>query len=256
VSGVELEVRDLAVDYGPRRVVDGINLRLGHGELACLVGPNGAGKSTLLRAITGTVRPATGTVLIDGVPLDEYERPRLAQRLAVVPGQTVVAFPMRVAELVALGRVPHEHPLLGPRALDRIAIDNALERVGIAHLRDRDVRELSLGERQLAVLAMTIAQEAKLLLLDEPTVHLDLRHQVEVMELLRDLAQRDGVTILAVLHDIGLASHFFPRLLLLDDGHLVGDGPPAEVLTSIRLQDVFGVDSRFVSIGSGGRGLD
>jgi iron complex transport system ATP-binding protein len=251
VSGVELEVRDLAVAYGERQVLEGVSLHLTKGELACLLGPNGAGKSTLMKAITGTVRPASGAVLIDGVPLDEYERPELARRLAVVPGQTVVAFPMRVQELVALGRVPHEHPLLGPRAADRVAIDHALERVGITHLRDRDVRELSLGERQLAVLAMTIAQGARLLLLDEPTVHLDLRHQVEVMELLRDLAARDGVTVLAVLHDISLASHFFPRLLLLDGGRLIADGPPTEVLTDSRLRMVFGVGPEFVSLGTG-----
>ena len=246
MSGVELELRGVSVDYGTRRVIDGVDLHLASGELACLLGPNGTGKSTLLRAITGAIRPATGTVLIDGVPLDEYERPALARRLAVVPGQTVVAFPMRVEELVALGRVPHEHPLLGPRAADRAAIDQAIERVGIGHLRHRDVRELSLGERQLAVLAMTIAQGAQLLLLDEPTVHLDLRHQVEVMELLRDLARRDGVTILAVLHDIALAMHFFDRLLLLDDGRLVGDGQPAEVITPRRIRDVYGVDPDLV----------
>ena len=248
MSGAELELRGISVDYGARRVLDGIDLHLAPGELACLLGPNGAGKSTLLRAISGAVRPATGTVLIDGVPLDEYERPALARRLAVVPGQTVVAFPMRVDELVALGRVPHEHPLLGPQAVDRTAIDHAIERIGIGHLRHRDVRELSLGERQLAVLAMTIAQGAQLLLLDEPTVHLDLRHQVDTMELLRDLATRDSVTVLAVLHDVGLASHFFPRLLLLDDGRLIADGEPRAVLTPERLRQVYGVDPRFVTV--------
>jgi iron complex transport system ATP-binding protein len=248
VSGAELELRGLTLDYGPRRALDGVDLRIAPTELVCLLGPNGAGKSTLLRAITGTARIAAGTVLIDGIPLDEYERPALARLLAVVPGQTVVAFPMRVEELVALGRVPHEHPLLGPRAVDRAAVGHAIERVGIGHLRGRDVRELSLGERQLVVLAMTVAQGAKLLLLDEPTVHLDLRHQVEVMELLRDLSERDGVTVLAVLHDIGLASHFFPRLVLIDEGRLVADGPPHEVLTPDRLRTVFGVDPRFVSV--------
>jgi len=242
MSGAALELLQLSVDYGPRRVLDGIELRIAEGEMACLLGPNGAGKSTLLKAITGTVRPASGAVLIDGVPLDEYDRPRLARRLAVVPGQTVVAFPMRVEELVALGRVPHEHPLLGPRAADRVAIDHALERVGITQLRDRDVRELSLGERQLAVLAMTIAQGARLLLLDEPTVHLDLRHQVAVMELLHDLAINDGVTVLAVLHDLSLASHFFPRLMLLEEGRLVADGPPADVLKPARVRAVYGID--------------
>ncbi len=248
MSGAELELRGISVDYGTRRALDAIDLHLEPGELACLLGPNGAGKSTLLRAITGTVRPSAGTVLIDGVPLDEYDRQSLARRLAVVPGQTVVAFPMRVEELVALGRIPHEHPFLGQRPADRLAIEHAIERVGIGHLRGRDVRELSLGERQLVVLAMTIAQGARLLLLDEPTVHLDLRHQIGVMELLRDLAAREGVTVLAVLHDIGLASHFFPRLLLLHEGRLAADGPPQTVLAPDLLRSVFGVDPRFVSV--------
>lgn len=246
MSGAELELRGVTLDYGSRRALEGIDLHLVQGEMATLIGPNGAGKSTLMRCITGTARLTAGTVLLDGVPLDEYRRSDLARRVAVVPGQTVVAFPMRVEELVALGRVPHEHLLLGQRAADRVAIDSAIERVGIEHLRGRDVRELSLGERQLVVLAMTVAQGARLLLLDEPTVHLDLRHQVEVMELLRDLAQRDGVTILAVLHDIALATHFFDRLLLLDHGRLVGDGQPIEVLTPSRIRDVFGVDPSLV----------
>ena len=249
MSGAELELRDVAVEYGRRRVLDGITARVDPGELCCLLGPNGAGKSTLLRCIAGTLRPAAGTIAIDGIPLDEHERATLARTLAVVPGQTVVAFPMRVEELVALGRIPHEHPLLGPRPADRLAIEAAIERVGIAHLRGRDVRELSLGERQLVVLAMTVAQGARLLLLDEPTVHLDLRHQVEVMGLLRDLAERDGVTVLAVLHDIVLASHFFNRALLLDDGRLVADGPPAAVLTAVRIRDVYGVDPALVTVG-------
>ena len=248
MTGAALEVRDLTVRYGARRALDGITLSVTPGDMACLVGPNGAGKSTLLRCIAGTLRPSTGMVTIDDVPLDEYERAHLATRLAVVPGQTVITFPMRVEELVALGRVPHEHPLLGPRAADRAAIDHAIERVGIGHLRGRELRELSLGERQLVVLAMTVAQGASLLLLDEPTVHLDLRHQIEVMALLQDLAERDGVSVLAVLHDVSLASHFFPRLALLHEGRLVADGPPAAVLTPQRLYDVYGIDPRFVSI--------
>ena len=252
MRGSELELRGLTLDYGARRALDGVDLRVAVGELVCLIGPNGAGKSTLLRAITGTAKTSAGSVLIDGVPLDEFDRPTLARRVAVVPGQTVVAFPMRVEELVALGRIPHEHPLLGQRPADRAAIDHAIERVGIGHLRGRDVRELSLGERQLVVLAMTIAQGARLLLLDEPTVHLDLRHQIQVMELLRDLAQKDGVTVLAVLHDIGLASHFFPRLLLIDEGRMAADGPPQAVLTPERLRGVFGVDPRFVSVAAEG----
>lgn len=247
MSGATLEVRDLSLAYGSRLVLGNIDLRLDAGALVALLGPNGAGKSSLLRCVTGTVRPRSGSVLIDGVPIEEYERESLARRLAVVPGQVVVPFAMRVEELVALGRIPHEHPLLGPRPADRLAVAAAIERVGIGHLVGRDVRELSLGERQLVVLAMAVAQGASLLLLDEPTVHLDLRHQVTVMELLRDLSTRDGVTVLTVLHDLTLAGHFFSRLLLLDGGRLVADGSPPEVLTAERIRDTYGVDPLFVS---------
>jgi iron complex transport system ATP-binding protein len=245
-SGSTLELRELTVDYGARRALDGVNAAIDSGALVALLGPNGAGKSTLLRAVTGARH--AGQVLIDDVPLEEFDRATLARRIAVVPGQTRVAFPLRVEELVALGRIPHEHPLLGLRAADRAAIDRAIERVGIAELRHRDVRELSLGERQLAVLAMAVAQGPRLLLLDEPTVHLDLRHQVAVMELLRDLAAKDGVTVVAVMHDINLSAHFFGRLLLLDRGRLVADGRPADVLTPARIRAVYGVDPALITV--------
>jgi len=241
-GGGVLEVRGVRLAYGEREVLQGIDLRLDAGERVALLGPNGAGKTSLLRCITGVARPSAGAVLIEGVPVAECGQAALARRLAVVPGQTVVAFPLLVEELVALGRLPHEHPLLGPRPADRAAISSAIERVGIGHLVGRDVRQLSLGERQLVVLAMTIAQGARLLLLDEPTVHLDLRHQVEVMELLGRLS-RDGVTVLAVLHDIALAAHFFARVALLDDGRLVADGPPPDVLNADRVRSVYGVDA-------------
>jgi iron complex transport system ATP-binding protein len=153
-----------------------------------------------------------------------------------------------VEELVTLGRIPHEHPLRGPGPADRAAVEAAIERVGIRQLVGRDVRQLSLGERQLVVLAMSVAQGTRLLLLDEPTVHLDLRHQVAVMELLTELSEREGVTVLAVLHDVSLASHFFERLLLLNDGRLVVDGAPAEVLTPERIRQVYGIDPRLVGL--------
>jgi iron complex transport system ATP-binding protein len=246
VTDLALHVRGLSLDYGQRRVLTDVELALRPAELVALIGPNGAGKSSLLRCITGLVTPQRGDVHIDGRPLDNIDRASLARAVAVVPGQTVVAFPMRVHELVALGRIPHEHPLLGPREMDRRAVDVAIERVGITDLRERDVRELSLGERQLAVLAMAIAQDARLLILDEPTVHLDLRHQVAVMELLRDLSARDGVTVLAVLHDIALARMFFDRLVLLNHGLLIADGPPEDVLSAANVRAVYGVDPRLV----------
>ncbi|HWH36813.1 MAG TPA: ABC transporter ATP-binding protein [Candidatus Limnocylindrales bacterium] len=249
MSGTDLVLRSVGLAYGRREVLRDVDLALARGERAALLGPNGAGKSSLLRAITGGGAGAErrGTVLLDGVPIEEIGRGTLARRLAVVPGQTVIAFPLRVEELVALGRIPHEHPLLGPRPADRVAVEAAIDRTAIGHLVGRDVRELSLGERQLVVLAMAVAQGARLLLLDEPTVHLDLRHQVAVMELLADLSERDGVTVLAVLHDIALARHFFPRLLLVSDGRLVADGPPTDVLTGELVSQVYGVDGTFLT---------
>ena len=127
----------------------------------------------------------------------------------------------------------------------------AIERVGVGHLLGRDARELSLGERQLVLIALAVAQAAPLLLLDEPTVHLDLRHQVEAMELLVDLNERDGTTILAVLHDLGLAAHFFPRVVVMDHGRIVADGPPGEVLSADRIREVFGVDPALVNLARG-----
>lgn len=241
-----MELRDVGLAYGQRQVLAGISATFAPGERIALVGPNGAGKSSLLRCLTGHAARRVGAIALDGVPLEEITPPRLAQLVAVVPGEASLPFAMRVHEVVGLGRIPHEHPLLGPAATDRLAVDAALERVGIAGLRDRDARELSLGERQLVLLAMAIAQSGRLLILDEPTVHLDLRHQIAVMELLLDLNRRDGVTILAVLHDLGLAAHFFERLLVLHQGRLVADGLPVEVLTATRIREVYGVDPRFV----------
>ncbi len=236
----------MGLAYGNRRVLQDIDLTVAPGERVCLIGPNGAGKSSLLRCLVGTADGRQGVVLLDGVPLEEFSRGSLARRMAVVPGQVQLPFATRVEEVVALGRLPHEHPLLGPGPADRIAVLRAMERVGVAPLAGRDARELSLGERQLVVLAMALAQGGGLLILDEPTVHLDLGHQVGVMSLLTDLNARDGTTVLAVLHDLPLAMQSFPRLVLLDHGRIVADGPPAEVITPERVRDVYGVDARFV----------
>jgi iron complex transport system ATP-binding protein len=219
-----------------------VSLAIAPGERVALAGPNGAGKSTLLRVLAGLVVPRSGRAFLGGDPVDSLDRPAIARRLAAVPGQVTFPFSARVEEVVALGRLPHEDPFRGPRVADRAAVDAAMSRVGIDRLRGRDARELSLGERQLVLVALAVAQAAPLLVLDEPTAHLDLRHQVAVMELLADLNARDGTTILAVLHDLTLARHFFPRLVVLDGGRVVADGPPSAVLTRERVRSVFGVD--------------
>ena len=241
-------VGDAAASAAGRQALRDVDLAIRTGERVALIGPNGAGKSTFLRAVTGLVKPARGVALLAGIPVEELSRSAIARRVAVVPQQVNLPFAMRVAELVALGRIPHEDPLRGLGPADRNAVARAIERVGIAALADRDARQLSLGERQLALLATALAQEAPVLLLDEPTVHLDLRHQVAIMELLSGLPARDGTTVVAVLHDLHLAAHFFPRVVVLDAGRLVADGPPAEVLTKGLVRDVFGVDPAIVRL--------
>ena len=248
VAAPILRLSDVTVTYRDRDVLDRVDLAIQPGERVALIGPNGAGKSTLLRVAGGLLRPARGYAELGGMPVGALDRLEVARRLAVVPQQATLPFATRVEDVVGLGRLPYEHPLRGARPADRAAISAAIERVGVGHLLGRDVRELSLGERQLVLIALAVAQATPLLVLDEPTVHLDLRHQVGAMDLLVDLNERDGSTILAVLHDLGLAAHFFPRLVLLDAGRVVADGPPADVLAPERIRDVFGVDPALVRI--------
>jgi ABC-type cobalamin/Fe3+-siderophores transport system ATPase subunit len=180
--------------------------------------------------------------------MGSLDRRAVARSIAVVPEIAQLPFEMSVEEVVGLGRLPHEPPLTGLRPTDHAAIASAIERVGIGHLRHRDARELSMGERQLVFVALALAQAAPILVLDEPTAHLDIRHQVEVMQLLVDLNERDGTTVVAVLHDLALAAHFFPRVVAMDRGAIVADGPPSSTLDAQRIREVFGVDPALVRL--------
>jgi iron complex transport system ATP-binding protein len=255
-----LSVRGLRCGYGPCEVLAGVDLDVRPGELVGLLGPNGSGKTTLLRAVTGVASPAAGTVLVGGAPAARLSARDLARRAAVVPQDTAAAFPFTVAEVVEMGRYAHRGPFDGPTAADAAAVRSALARAGAAGLAGRDVDALSAGERQRVLLARALAQDTPLLLVDEPTAHLDIRHQVGMLELLRDLATgrasegeassppgagngergpRPARAVLAVLHDLNLASRYCTRIALLKDGRIAADGLPEEVLTPARIQDVF-----------------
>ncbi len=251
MSRPAIRLAGVDVRYRERAALRNVDLEIAAGERVALIGGNGAGKSTLLRVAVGTLGPSAGGVELLGQSIESLDRMAVARRVAVVPQAATLPFATRVEEVVGLGRIPHEDPFRGARASDRSAIAAAIERVGVGHLLGRDARELSLGERQLVLIAMAVAQAAPILILDEPTVHLDLRHQVGTMDLLVDLNERDGTTVVAVLHDLTLAAHFFPRLVLLDHGCVVADGNPEEVLTPDRIRDVFGVDPALVRLGAG-----
>jgi iron complex transport system ATP-binding protein len=244
-----VELRDVTAGYRSRPVLDGINLAISPGERVAIVGPNGAGKSSLLRVVSGILKPRHGSALLAGDPIELLDRRTVARRLAVVPQASTLPFATRVEELVGLGRIPHEDPFRGHRPVDRAAIAAAIDRVGVGHLLGRDARELSLGERQLVLIAMAVAQAAPLILLDEPTVHLDIRHQVQVMELLVDLNQRDGSTIVAVIHDLRFTAQFFGRTVVVDRARIVADDVPARALDDDRIREVFGIDPALVRSG-------
>ena len=238
----------VTVAFGDRTILADASLSLQAGERVALVGPNGAGKSTLLRVLTGVLQPRRGNVTLRSEAIRTLDRKAVARAIAVVPELTQLPFAMTVREVVALGRLPHDPPLSGSRQIDDDAVEAAMERVGVGQLAERDARRLSMGERQLVFVAIALAQAAPILVLDEPTAHLDIRHQVEVMQLLVDLNERDGATIVAVLHDLALAANFFPRVALMRAGRIVADGPPASTLDAGHIRGVFGVDPALVRL--------
>jgi iron complex transport system ATP-binding protein len=233
-----------------RDVLSDVSLALSPGELVVVVGPNGAGKSTLLRVLAGTLAPRLGHVTLFGQDLDRLERRAIARKLAVVPQSGDVAFGFRVEQVVMMGRTPHQGGLQLAGAADVEAVAEAMAMTGIAQLRNRSVAELSGGEQKLVALARALAQKPEVLLLDEPSAHLDPRHAVAIFELLVTQARHRGLACLAIAHDLNLAAAFADRIVLLHQGSVRAAGPVAEVMTEATLRDAFGVDLEIGQVGS------
>jgi len=251
MNTIALQARNLSFAYFHQPVLREVSLTLRLGERVGLIGPNGSGKTTLLRLLSGVLPPSQGEVSLDGLALRRLSRQEIARRIAVVPQELLVPFAFTVQEMVAMGRLPHaargwKALLRGENKDDRRAVEAALLATGTVDLADRLFNELSGGERQRVMIALALAQEPEVLLLDEPTVHLDLAHQVEVLELIARLNVEHGLTVLAVLHDLNLAALYFPRLVLLERGQIVGEGEPAQVLSEETIARVFGAAVRVV----------
>ena len=236
-----LEAQHLTCAYGRHTVLHDLSLAIQPGEVLALLGPNGAGKTTLLRALARLLRPRTGTVLLAGQNIWRLRPRAVARRLALAPQSEGVSWPVTVEQAVALGRAPHRGWLLPYTAPDRQALERVLAQTGLQELRHRLITELSGGEQRRVILARALAQEPQVLLLDEPTAHLDLRYQTEFLALIRRLAQRDGLAVVVTLHDLNHAALCATRVALLAHGALVAVGHPEAVLTPDCLAQVYGV---------------
>ncbi len=241
MARVVIEARDIACAYEATPALDGVTLAISAGEIVGVVGPNGSGKTTLLRALDALLQPTRGAVLLDGRDLGGLGRKEVATAIGVVPQGSPPGFGFSAREIVAMGRAPHLHPLASERPDDTATVRQAMERTDTWQLQSRPIDSLSGGERQRVLLARALAQTPRVLLLDEPTAHLDLMYQLEMMALVQSLA-RDGLAVVAALHDLNLAAHFCDRLILLFGGRIAAVGTPQEVLTPSTLTAVYGIE--------------
>jgi iron complex transport system ATP-binding protein len=243
-----IELRAVTVELGGKPVVDRVSAVVADGEWLALIGPNGAGKTTLLRAIARLV-PYVGDIALDGRAAQDLSRGELARLVAVVPQEPSTPPWMTVAEYVLLGRTPHLGPLAKEGVRDRDAAARSLARLDLLPFADRRLGTLSGGEKQRVVVARALAQEAPIVLLDEPTAALDIGHQQQALELLDGLRAESGLTLVAAMHDLTLAAQYADRMLLLDAGRVVADGPPADVLTEAVIAERYGAAIDVVTVG-------
>ena len=236
-----LEARNISLGYGERTVIDGMELHVPENKITSIIGPNGCGKSTLLRAMSRLLKPISGEVLLDGTPLASRPSKELAKILGLLPQSPVAPEGIVVTDLVGRGRHPHQGMLGRWSPRDYEVVAKSLESTHATDLAERPVDELSGGQRQRVWIAMALAQETDILMLDEPTTYLDLANQLEILDLLTDLNQESNTTIVMVLHDINLAARYSDYLVGMKDGAIYCQGTPDEVVTPENMKEVFGI---------------
>lgn len=247
-----LEARNIAVKRGGRRILDDVSLTVEPGRFTALIGPNGSGKSTLLKAFAGLWPVAQGDVLMDGRSLHRTPRREIARRIAFVPQDTRIDFAFSVEEIVGMGRHSHRGRFAPETAVDRGAVETALTRCDVAHLRTRDANTLSGGERQRVLIARSLASEPEVILLDEPTASLDIEHAIEILDLCRELA-RDGHGVAVAIHDLNAVAHYADVAALIDRGKMAKVGAVADVLNPLAFEQVFGVKAEMLEGSDGSR---
>ena len=250
-----LAAEGLQLGYGDRTVIDGLDLAVPPGRITAVVGANACGKSTLLRSMSRLLHPREGRVILDGKEVHRLPAKQLARILGLLPQSPIAPDGITVADLVGRGRHPHQGIFSRWTREDDAAVAAALEATQTADLAERPVDELSGGQRQRVWIAMALAQQTDVLLLDEPTTFLDISHQIEVLDLLTDLNRLRGTTIVMVLHDLNMAARYADHLVALADGRVHAAGEPAQVLTVETVREVFGLDSRVIVDPTSGRPL-
>ncbi len=236
-----IETKDLVFGYTTQPLFDGLTVRIGAGEFVGLVGPNGSGKTTFLNLLTRVLKPSRGHIFVDGEELGTLSARALARKIAVVPQESNIIFPFTVSEVVLMGRAPHLTSILERDEDFEIAME-AMEMAEVSHLADRPIMNLSGGERQSVLIARALAQRPGIMLLDEPTAFLDIKHQVDIYDILTRLNCEQKMTIVAVSHDLNLASHYCERVLVFKQGQLKFDASPEQAITATTVRDVYGAD--------------
>lgn len=250
----QLACSNLAFAYGKKSIIEDVSLNFRKGEFVGLIGPNGAGKSTLLNLLTGMLKPTAGQVNLIGQPLKQFKQRDIARHISLVPQDVSINYAFSVREIVAMGRNPHLGAFQPESKKDRDLIHRAMEKTDLLPMAERSVNQLSGGERQRVFIARAIAQEAPILLMDEPTASLDLCHQLEVLTLVKALTDNGHLAISAI-HDLELASRFCDRLILIAEGEVTTQGSPAEVLTKENLYRYFSIEAEVEPYAQGGESI-
>jgi len=247
LDSTALHVKDVSVGYGERTVLDTLNVDIKRGAVTSIVGPNGCGKSTLLRTMSRLLNPTKGEIVLDGKSIHDIPTRKLATQLGLLPQTPIAPDGIVVADLVGRGRTPHQGILGRWSQQDYDIVAEALETTGISDLAERSIDELSGGQRQRVWIAMALAQRTETLLLDEPTTYLDVKHQLDVLDLLTELNRDRGTTIVMVLHDLNLAARYSDELVAVSGGKVFAHGNPREVITKENVKSVFGIDSVIIT---------
>ncbi len=241
-----MKIKNLTIDYNGIIALDNLNLELEKGKFYTILGPNGAGKSTLLKAISKNLDNPRGSVFIDKIDIRDLKIKKLAKKISMVPQETSIDFDLLGEEIVLMGRIPHLKRLEKEGQNDMAIVRDSMKKTNTLHLKNRSVTKMSGGEKQRIIVARALAQEAGIMLLDEPVSQLDLHNQIEIMNIVRELVDKEGLTTICVLHDINLAVNYSDEIIILKEGRLVSKGVPKEIIRQNIIEDTYGIKVKII----------